>query len=274
MVLWKCCDMSRRIRFIIQARLSSQRLPAKVLLPIDNKTIIEHVNERLQLIKIFNTEIIFAIAKENNTQLEDYLRKNNITYFSGSNHNVLERFINAIADLNDNDYFVRLTADNPFIDYKSLAKVIEFSLENNTDYSYMKNIPLGTACEVVKVSALRKVSSANNLLHHHKEHVTTYIKDYPSMFNIQSLDYFKLNEQEDNNKSIPLLLNKKDIQIRLTIDEQRDYLFAQKIYNYFKKQNNIFFTTESIYKLYLKEPDFFNDNLLVKQKSAKEYEKQ
>ena len=118
---------------IIQARLGSTRLPRKILREFyGGKTLLETVISNLQ--KVVGTKIIVATSvNPNNDVLETFLNERNITVFRGSEDDVLGRFIGA-AEANGIDGIVRICSDNPFLDWRGVAALIEKSKTSDADY--------------------------------------------------------------------------------------------------------------------------------------------
>lgn len=165
-----------KIVAITQARIGSSRLPGKVLLKIQDKSLLEiHLTKVLKSKKI--DKLIVATTFENDViKIIDICNKSNVLYYQGSMTNVLERFYKAIEH-DKPDYVVRITSDCPLIDAKLIDEVIEFAVDHNFDYAsntLNPTYPDGFDVEVFKFSALEKAYlEAENLLD--KEHVTPYI---------------------------------------------------------------------------------------------------
>jgi spore coat polysaccharide biosynthesis protein SpsF len=104
---------------VIQARLTSSRLPNKVLLKLGNTklSLLEHVYTRVKLVKKID-KIVFAIPNAIlNDKLADFLSEKQIDYFRGNENNVLSRFYEC-ASLYSPKFIVRATCDNPCIDWE------------------------------------------------------------------------------------------------------------------------------------------------------------
>jgi len=243
------------IRFVIQARLSSKRLPGKVLADINGLALIEHILSRLEQITTVNFTTTFALAKESTNKLQNFLRQKTIHFIEGSDSDVMSRFIEAGKDLNDHDYIVRLTADNPFLDYECANNLLQELHNNRADLIYPWKLPLGMAFEVIRVGALRS-QSQHSLSPHHLEHVSTFIKENRDKYNVQKITYY------DN-----------DSNVRLTIDEPADLEQARKTYSHFLTRDKPYFTSKDVYELHSKDPDFFNSNKEVVQRPPTSYDK-
>ncbi len=246
------------IRFIVQARLKSKRLSGKVLMNIGSKPLIHHIFDRLQLITCKNTSLRFAIPDcSEEGALADYLKNNGVDYIVGDELNVLDRFLTASQDLSDNDFIVRLTGDNPFLDHYELNRIINLLHEkSNFDLIYPYKLPLGMGFEIVSVGALRS-QMKYPLSNYHLEHVTVYIKENP--------DYYQIHKVESY-KEMP--------NIRLTVDYREDLETANLVFLHFNQFKNPFFCSNDIYQLHQKNKEIFSLNQEMKQRTMYDYEKQ
>ena len=217
-----------KLGIIIQARLSSTRLPNKIILPFyKNLTILDLIIQRLQ--KYTTLPIILATSTyPSNDILLNFANKYKIPLFRGSENDVLERFIDC-AEKYGFDGIIRICSDNPFISIIELGKIM--SLMSDQDYISMTfdNIKptikehIGIYPEYVTLSALKKIPKSNPL---YKEHVTNYIYEHPDLFRIKLI---KVQNPPKN--------------IRLTVDTHNDLIYLQKLWNLFsesKYSNRIF----------------------------------
>ena len=195
--------MKKDFTAIIQARLGSERFPKKVLEKLEDQSLVQFLNNRLMKSKHLSN-IIFAIP-EKDTALETEINHIGADYFKGSEHDVLERFINA-AEHFDIEHIVRITADCPLTDPEMLDDMIE--IYSKYDYPYISNslpptFPDGFDIEIFKYELLKEVHQITTNKHD-REHVTSYIR---------------------NNKKIPKYNYESDIDysdIRLTVDTPKD----------------------------------------------------
>ena len=102
----------KKIVCIIQARLSSKRLPRKVLMDIEGKTCIERVIERVKKSKLIDEIWLATTYLTVDKNLKKICDENKIHFFQGSNYNVLSRFYK-ISKITNASYIVRITADCP-----------------------------------------------------------------------------------------------------------------------------------------------------------------
>ena len=123
---------------ILQARLSSKRLPYKVLMLINKLSIIEIIYRR---VKSKNFKTIVATSNDETDDLFcSFLKSKNIPYFRGSLNNVKSRFLNICKKYSDNKIVIRLTADNIFPDKNLINEMIAFFLKNKKKYLYINSL--------------------------------------------------------------------------------------------------------------------------------------
>ena len=205
------------LHIIIQARLTSSRLPNKILRKIKNKTIIEIMMLRLKKIKYYKNIIIAIPDTKKNNILNNFLKKKGFNVERGSETNVLMRFYN-IARKYKMKNIMRLTSDCPLIDFKICNNLIKIFFKKKLDYiSTGSKFADGLDCEVFNFRSLEK-SYQESKSNTDKEHVTTYIKRNKTKFKFRTYE-----SNKDNSK------------IRLTIDKKEDLKFLKKIFNKFQK---------------------------------------
>jgi len=235
---------------IIQARMTSTRLPKKIMLPLCNSTVLETLINRLYLYK---DNIIIATTNDGTEKdIIDLCIKLNIKYFKGSTENVLERYYQSAKkyNLKKNDIIIRITSDCPLIDVQIMQKTIDKYLSGNYDYvsnRIERTIPIGLDVEVFNYKILQEMYD-NAILDFEKEHVTPYI--YISNKNKYRIGSYK--EINDYSK------------YRLTLDEKDDYLAIKEIYRKFN--NNIDFSYNELIDMLESNQYIYDINKNIKQK--------
>lgn len=178
-----------KIVAIIQARFDSRRLPGKVLMKIGNKSILEHIISFLKMSNLINEIIIATTTLPSDKIIVQLTTKLGIKSFCGSSENVLERFFYCATE-NNADLIIRITADDPLIDYKIIDQIILSVLKNNYDYaSNVLNpfLPVGfTSCEVFTYDILKKLFETKNDKDS-KEHVTSDIRKHPELYSVEEI---------------------------------------------------------------------------------------
>ncbi len=202
---------------IIQARVSSTRLPGKVLRPIwEGLNLLD-----LQLDKLRDCGPAFVLATTDNTSddaIVSWADQNQVEVFRGDENNVLKRFIDC-AKVYGAENLIRVCSDNPFI---QLGQVHDFlkALENGFDYICLcddSGTPAikthwGLFVEGVKLSALEKVSElleSNPQKSFYAEHVTNFIYGNSDQFKV------KLEIAPE------VIVSRNDL--RFTIDTEEDF---------------------------------------------------
>jgi len=195
------------VGIIIQARMGSTRLPGKVLRKIGDKKLLEHILFRLSKLKHSTKTVIATTGLEKDNEIENFCIENGVSYFRGSELNVLERYY-LCAKKNSFDHVVRLTGDNPFIDIYELDNLIKLHLDSDSDYSRsLFVLPKGVGSEIFNFSALEKSFKYGNK-ENHKEHVNEYIEENENKFKISELTV-------NREKNRP--------ELSLTVDTKKDY---------------------------------------------------
>lgn len=220
------------IGVIIQARMGSTRLPAKVLKKIGDKNLLEHILFRLTKLN-HNVEIVIATSiLDKDDAIELFCKENEVQYFRGSETNVLERYY-MCAKENKFDHIVRLTGDNPFTDTEELDNLINLHLKTKSDYSRsFASLPKGVGAEIFSFEALEQSYKYGDK-ENHKEHVNEYIEESEDQFKISELEVKKEKNRPD---------------ISLTVDTLEDYKKACYIV---ENSNNDYITTKEAIELCL-----------------------
>lgn len=211
---------------VVQARMDSERLPGKVLMDLEGKSILGWVIERIKLSKLINEIWVATTDKEIDDRVADEAVRYGALTYRGSEENVFDRFYQIVKTSNP-DIVIRVTADNPFIYYGFINEAIEHISSSDYDYVNHINNPLGTGVEVINSEAI--LTTANyELSQAEKEHVTLFIKSRSELFNISNLNV--------DNK-----LDRKDL--RLTVDTEEDYMLAKAIFYFLSEDSS------SLYKI-------------------------
>jgi spore coat polysaccharide biosynthesis protein SpsF len=171
---------------ILQARMSSTRLPGKVLKPILGKPMLQLQVERIKRSQRIDRLIIATSADAADDVIEVFCEQNLISCFRGSLDNVLDRFYQAAKKYSP-DHIVRLTGDCPVIDPTLIDQVIDHHLTSQADYTSNSNPPTfpdGLDVEVCTFEALKKAWQEAGLPSQ-LEHVTSFIHQQSNVFKIK-----------------------------------------------------------------------------------------
>ena len=231
-----------KIVAIIQARIGSTRLPAKILMDLEGKPVLQHIIERIKGSKVDEIIVATTTNAEDNV-VESFCKENSISVFRGNEQNVLMRFYEC-AKVHGADVIVRVTADDPFKDPNVINEVIDILIDGKYDYAsntINPTFPEGIDIEVFTMKALTKAYH-EAVLHSEKEHVTPYIWKNTNIFNCYNLEYAE-------NLS----------HLRWTLDTPNDFQFVQEIYKRLYNPVKLFYMND-ILEVLKKEPQLSEIN--------------
>jgi len=181
-----------KIDAIIQARISSSRLPSKVLIPIAGRALLLRVVDRLRACPLVDRIIVATTTNVADDQIANICENEGLLYFRGDEERVLQRFLGAASHFGC-ERMLRVCGDNPFLDPALIAAQIEAFTEEVDYCTYVtpQNEPLilkpiGVFVEGVTRSALEVVARETGAPIF-MEHVTMYIYKHPERFRIVRL---------------------------------------------------------------------------------------
>jgi len=166
---------------VIQARLGSRRFPQKMLADLAGHTLIEWVVRRVQQSTNLDRIVVATTREPLDDLLDAECSRLGIEVARGSTNDVLQRFIDAIAD-DPASEVVRVCADNPFIDPWCIDQVIREYRDQKAEYAFNHrpfgdcNYADGFGAEVISRDVLMSMNTAE-LSTSHREHVTLAIVD-------------------------------------------------------------------------------------------------
>jgi spore coat polysaccharide biosynthesis protein SpsF (cytidylyltransferase family) len=209
---------------VLQARLSSSRLPGKVLKPILDQPMLALQIERIKRSQLIDQLVVATSTSPEDEQISKLCQEIEVVSFRGSLDDVLERVYQAAKPYSPT-YLVRLTGDCPLCDPELIDQVIKFHVDGNYDYSsncLIPTYPDGLDVEICRFQCL-EIAEKEATLPSHREHVTPFINQQP--------DRFKLgNYQHDQDLSY----------LRWTVDELADFELVRQIYTNLYPQNPSF----------------------------------
>ena len=169
--------MNNEVTVIIQARMTSTRLPGKVLMDIAGQPALAYQIGRVRKVKDIGPLIVATTTNSTDDPMVDLCRTLDVDVYRGDEADVLGRYRDA-ADHAGADHIMRLTADCPMIDPGVIGDVLKKYAESKWDYVSNCNphtFPNGLDVEVFGRGALEE---ANRNANHSflREHVTPYIR--------------------------------------------------------------------------------------------------
>lgn len=162
---------------IVQARMASTRLPAKVLKDIAGEPALGHVLRRCRAIPGVDVVVCATVDHEESRPIEALARSYGAEVYRGSETDVLDRYARAARAV-DADAVMRVTSDCPLIDPGLCGEVIALRAEAEADYAannFSHGFPHGLDCDVFTRGALERADREAREPYD-REHVTTWMK--------------------------------------------------------------------------------------------------
>lgn len=237
------------IAAIIQARMSSQRFPGKVLKLILERPMLALMIERVRSARKID-EIILATSTDlSDNSLEGLGQEEKVPVLRGSLEDVLDRYYQAAMKCKA-DTVVRLTGDCPLLDPRVIDQMIQVFHAGNYDYLANSVPPPGTwpdgmDIEIFSFKALEKAWNEARKPSE-REHVTFYFWQNPDKFRT-----FRYDRKDDLSA------------LRLTVDHPQDLEVVRKIYECLYPKNPRF-NLEDILALLKKHPEIQAGNQDIK----------
>lgn len=215
---------------VIQGRMTSTRLPGKVLANVEGMPMISRQIERLRRSRHLDALVLATSHETSDNPLADYVATLGLPVVRGPLQDVLARFGAVLDAYPQADVVVRLTADCPLTDWRVLDALLEKRAATHADYANNtmpeQTFPHGLDVEAIKVSALRAaVLQATEP--YDREHVTPYIYRNPDLFKLESL------------RREPSLSH-----LRWTVDYPDDLVFVRHVYRALLANNPDFATDD------------------------------
>ena len=236
----------KNIFALIQARTGARRLANKVLLDLCGKTVLEHVIDRVSRSETIDEAVVVTTVRREDLKIVELVSQKGIRVLCGSEDDVLDRYYQAARLLNA-QHIVRITADCPVIDADVIDQVVNYYFKCKADYcsnALSQTFPDGMDVEVFSFDALAKAWKSARLSSE-REHVTPYIRNHQHMFKVVSVDH-------------PVNLGAH----RWTLDEKKDYMFLQKLFNGLSRKN-AYFGMNDILKFLQENPKLVNINAAI-----------
>ena len=173
---------------IVQARMTSTRLPGKILKTALGKTMLEFLVERLRRVRNVNNLVIATTTNVTDEPIVELCRELGVDCFRGSELDVLARYHGAAVQ-SQADPIIRITSDCPVIDPALVEIVVDTYLKGSFDYvcTDRGTHPVGMNTEVFSFAALDRAMK-DSVVQYDREHVTPYIyKTRPDLFKIRKV---------------------------------------------------------------------------------------
>ena len=210
------------IAIIIQARMSSSRLPGKSMKTILGKPLIYYVIDRVKRVEGIDSIIVATSSDPSDDCIVDYARENNVFVFRGALDNVQKRYYDAAKKFGS-DIIIRVTGDNPLISPELVQHMLEKWHEKKVDYIAYKGCIVGVGAELFTRSSFEKVMALSHSPYEY-EHVTPTYYQKRECFNTLFLD----PPQEYKHDSL-----------HVTVDTEEDLEFVRSMYEKYNRDGYV-----------------------------------
>ena len=179
---------------IIQARMSSSRLPGKVLLPLHGRPMLDWVVTRASKSRHVDSCMIATTEDPSDDRIAKWCFSRSVPFYRGSQYDVLDRYYQAARKANA-DVIIRVTADCPLIDPALVDRLFEFYLEEKADFAanrlpppWHRTFPIGLDTEIVSMKMLSLAwEKAGEKFE--REHVMPWFYDTPGRCKVSIMDH-------------------------------------------------------------------------------------
>ena len=240
----------------IEARMTSSRLPGKVLLPLAGRPALERMIERIKLARYVDEIVVATTVNTDDDLIVELTERLGVGCFRGSENDVLARVLGAAQAAKAN-LICELTGDCPLIDPMIIDQVIVSHLSGSFDYSSnifnQRTYPVGVDVQVFSTDILSRVDELTNDPID-RVHVSCFIYHNPKLFRLNGI--FASPEQFGPD-------------IRITLDTEDDYQLIDRIYQAMDASGNVWSCSEIV--AWLKgQPELLAINRNVRAKTLEE----
>jgi len=175
-----------RVVCLIQARMSSQRFPGKVLREVLGQPLLKYLVDRIICCKEIDMLALATSTDQTDDILIEFAETINLAYHRGPLKNVAQRMLDA-AKFFQADALVRISGDSPLIDSTLVDRLVNI-FRQDPEVDLVTNVqartfPKGQSVEVVPVRTLKHLVNMG-LTADESEHVTKAIYSTTKAFNI------------------------------------------------------------------------------------------
>jgi spore coat polysaccharide biosynthesis protein SpsF len=241
----------------IEARMTSSRLPGKILMDIQGASMLARIVERAKCALRVDEVVIATTKNASDDPVVDLACSEGISVYRGSEDDVLDRVLQA-ARAHDADLIVELTGDSPLVEPLLIDEMVAFyeggefdyvantAMRHSAPWKKEPTFPIGTSVEIFGADILSDVAGwTQDPID--REHVSSYIFERPERFRLGAF------EAEGEWRSC------RRPEIRLTVDTQEDLDLVREIYSRLYPQNSVF-TLKDVVELFEREPELLAIN--------------
>lgn len=211
-----------RVVASVEARMSSSRLPGKMLMDIAGKPLVLHVLDRLSYAKEVDDIVLATTNNSADDLLAETAYKVGYKVFRGDEDDVLQRVVDAHSYMSS-DIIVEICGDCPLIDPSIVDLAVNIYKKNTCDVvctGVHQSYPQGTEVQVFAFDALKKVAETVN---------DAVVREHVSLYFYENSDKYKIHH----------LTAPQDLQspeLRLQVDYKEDLHLIQELHKKIRSQ--------------------------------------
>jgi len=264
----------KRVVAIIQGRMSSTRLPGKILADIAGQPMLQRVFIRTSRAASVSQTLFATTTDPSDDPVAEYCDFSGIPFTRGSLYDVLDRYFQAAKEAKA-DVVVRITADCPVIDPELIDDVVKTLHEDEYDFvcnrlppPWQRTYPIGLDVEACTFKALAKAWKEAQEPQH-REHAMPYFYEGVKLSRQSRTLETGISPRGYN---IALLHHATDFgDYRWTVDTPEDLEFMRQVYSHFDGRDD--FTWKEVLDLVHDNPELMKINSGVQHKTLKDIDK-
>lgn len=241
----------RKVVATIEGRMTSSRLPGKIMMPLAGRPVMAHMIERHKRSTLTDEVVVATTTNATDDTVVALCEKIGCAYFRGSEEDCLSRIVEAGKE-HGADILVQGFADSPLFDWRYVDRCITLLSENDADCAsneFTKTFPIGLGVRAYKFSALQDAERNDTELPY-REHAGYSIRTHP--------DRFKHASWEARG-------DMRWPELRLTLDTPEDYAVISVVYDMLYPKNPDF-STEDVVTFLKTRPDIVAINNKIAQR--------
>jgi spore coat polysaccharide biosynthesis protein SpsF len=263
--------MKPKVVAIIQGRMSSSRLPGKILADIAGQPMLQRVFARTSRAATVTDTVFATTTDSTDDPVAEYCDFSGIPFTRGSQFDVLDRYYQTASQMKA-DVVVRITADCPVIDPELIDNVVNTLLKDEYDFvcnrlppPWTRTYPIGLDVEACTFKVLKKAWKEAKEPQH-REHVMPYFYEGVQLSTVNRQLQTGLSPRGDN---IALLHHTTDFgDYRWTVDTPEDLEFIRQVYARFDGRDD--FSWKEVLDLVHNNPELMQINAGVEHKTLKD----
>jgi spore coat polysaccharide biosynthesis protein SpsF len=237
--------LPRTVAFI-QARMTSRRLPGKVLREVAGKPMLAWVVERAGRANSLDQVLVATSTDPTDDPVAEVCQARGYSCFRGALDDVLDRLYRGAKAFRA-DTIVRLTADCPLIDPGVIDETVHAFYLSGADFAanrlpppWRRTYPIGLDTEVCSFHALERAWKEADQPYQ-REHALPYLYEVPGRFKIRVIDH-----DPDYGH------------LRWTVDTAEDLALVREIFDTLADREN--FSWKDVLRIFEEQPDLADIN--------------